>query len=448
MSELTVAKRLALAAVVEACPDRMLAPLGAAAASLSGAGAAEFARLIAQESQDRSRRAYAFGPLAPLFRPRTDGLPGLVFPRSVMPRLWKLASTREPNLLPQLEDDELRAMVADRICVAAAAAVRDNADQVWPPTLAADGRTEALDELAGCCDLAPLARRDLNHLRAWAGRPTEDEIADLRLLMRDAAAVSPDGAQRMLEMVFAHLEDATAMLRVITRTSGAAARGDFLSGSELATFVERMITGLNQRITRISAWKPSLGADVAAEVRDDIVWCAQVLNEIDVTVRPGAGTAWGQTLRDARIKVAGQVAGLLKSTRKAVEKALPMGRMALTGRMTRPAPKLDVALDSPDMETARALVTMVGGVRGATVMFGCEADRTRVVETLTDYLFTHADQALELINAGAAADVARALEIVEIDAEFLTLIDAEDAARTVRRRAAVAGADLLSQSAA
>ncbi|RZJ83319.1 MAG: hypothetical protein EON88_28890, partial [Brevundimonas sp.] len=156
MSELTVAKRLALAAVVEACPDRMLAPLGAAAASLSGAGAAEFARLIAQEAQDRSRRAYAFGPLAPLFRPRTDGLPGLVFPRSVMPRLWKLASTREPSLLPQLEDDELRAMVADRICVAAAAAVRDNADQVWPPTLAADGRTEALDELAGCCDLAPL----------------------------------------------------------------------------------------------------------------------------------------------------------------------------------------------------------------------------------------------------------------------------------------------------
>jgi hypothetical protein len=38
--------------------------------------------------------------------------------------------------------------------------------------------------------------------------------------------------------------------------------------------------------------------------------------------------------------------------------------------------------------------------------------------------------------------------LCEIDAELLVLIDAQDAARTVRRRAAVASADLLSQSAA
>lgn len=448
MSELPAAKRTALAAVVEACPDRMLAPLGAAAATLPGVGAVEFGRLVAEEAQDRNRRAFAFAPLMPMFQPRRDGLPGLSFPRAVMPRLWKLASRREPGLLNQLENEETRVIVADRICVAAAAAVRDHADDVWPSTLAHTNREDALGELAGCCDLAPLARRDLAHLRAWAGRPTEDEIAELRLLMRDASAVAPDGAQRMLEMLFAHLDDAASMLRVITRTSSAAARSDFLNDSELGAFVERMLGGLDDRVARIMAYRPSAGAQAANGVRDDIIWCAELLNELDVTVRPGSSTIWGKTLRDTRIKVAGQVGGLMKAARKSVEKALPMGRMALTGRMSRPAPKLEVAADGPDMETARALVTLVGGVRGATVMFGCEADRTRVVEILTDYLFTHADQALDLINAGAAEDAERALALVEIDAEFLMLIDAGDAARTVRRRAAVAGPPPLSQSAA
>ena len=448
MSELTLDKRLALSAIVAACPDRMLAPLGAAATTMTGAGANEFARLVAEEAQDRGRRAFAFAPLMPLFHPRPDGLSSLVFPRAVMPRLWKLASLREPALLPQLDNEDVRVVVADRICAAAAAAVRDQADEVWPPVLNEAGRDAALGELAGCCDLAPLARRDMPLLRAWAGRPSEDEIADLRLLMRDAGAVAPDGVRRLLEMLFAHLDDASGMLRIITRTSPSAARGDFLSGSELAVFVDRMLAGLDQRVARITAFRPDAGVEAARTMRDDITWSAAFLSELDMTVRPGSSTAWGQQMRDARIKVAGQIGLLLKSARKAVDKALPMGRMALTGRMTRPAPQLDAPLDGPEMATARSLVTLVGGLRGATMMFGCEADRTRVVETLTDYIFGHADEALDLVNAGAATDPQMALKLVEIDAEFLALLNAEDAARTVRRRASVALTDLLSQAAA
>ena len=448
MSDLPIAKRLALAALVEACPDHVLAPLGAAVTTMRGPQAADLARVVAEESQDRGRRAYAFAPLAPLFQPRGDALSGLSFPRAVMPRLWKLAASREPALLPQLDDGELRDLVADRICVAAAAAVRDQADKVWPETLGTEARDAALQELAGCCDLAPLARRDLSTLRAWTGRPSEDQIADLRLMMRDAAAISPDGAVRLLEMLFAHIDDAVLMLRVITLTSGSAGRSDFLSGSELATFVDRMIAGLQVRVARISAYRPTDGAMATRRVGEDIAWCAALLIEIEVTVRPSSDSPWGKATREARVKVASHISGLLKATRKAVERALPMGRMALTGRMTRVAPKLEAATVGADLDAARALVSLTGIVRGATTLFGCEADRMRVVEGLTDYLFTHADQAMDLVHANATADPQHALELCEIDAELLVLIDAQDAARTVRRRAAVAGADLLSQSAA
>ena len=56
-------------------------------------------------------------------------------------------------------------------------------------------------------------------------------------------------------------------------------------------------------------------------------------------------------------------------------------------------------------------------------------------ERLTDY----ADQAVSQINDGETGDEAHALKLVSVAARYLELIDARDAARTVRRRAAVAG---------
>jgi hypothetical protein len=55
-------------------------------------------------------------------------------------------------------------------------------------------------------------------------------------------------------------------------------------------------------------------------------------------------------------------------------------------------------------------------------------------------LTNYADLALEAVNGGEVIDEASGLERIEICAQFLDLIEAKDAARTVRRRGAVAGA--------
>ena len=97
--------------------------------------------------------------------------------------------------------------------------VRDKPDLIWPPGSDAAAREQGLIDLAACLDLAHLARRGLPSLEVWLKRPDGDQIAELRILLKDCAAVHADGAPRLLEMLFAHLDAAVLILRIVVQTS-------------------------------------------------------------------------------------------------------------------------------------------------------------------------------------------------------------------------------------
>ncbi len=440
MSALSVAHRVALAALIEQASDATLVKLSSAAAALPGGRSLEFGAMLADEVLDRKRRRLVFLPLLPMFHPRADGVEALTFPAPVLPRLWKVASAREPSLLPRLDDDGPDAVaVSNRICLAAAAAVRDRPEVVWPADLEAARRESGLAALASCLDLTHLARRGLPSVEVWLKRPDGDQIAELRLLLKDCAAIHADGVQRVLEMLFSHLEDAVLILRIISQSSCAAGREGFLSASELAGFVERLIAGVEKRCGRIAAFRPvSDLADVDAVI-EDLTWCANVLNELDVTLTLNPLSAWGKSVRDARVNIAGQLSAFLRAADRAVDEALPLERVRTAGRMTRKAPRLDAPVQGPAVQAVRRLLKLVGAVRGPASTFGVEADRHKLTESLTRRLTDYADQALHAVNDGEAPDELNALRLAELAARCLDLIDARDAARTVRRRAAVAG---------
>lgn len=442
MSGLSTAHSTALAAMIERCPDPMLATLSRAVSAMPGERAAALTVMLAEETRDRVRRAMVLAPVVPMFRVRPDGVAAMIFPAGVMPRLWKAASGREPHLLSRLDTDGLEALaVADRICVAAAAQVRDHPDLIWPPafSVSAEERRQGLSDLAACLDLAHLARRGLPSLEIWLKRPDGDQVAELRLLLKDCAAVADDGAQRVLEMLFAHLEDAVLILRIVIQTSGAAGRESFLSASELAGFVDRLIAGVNDRAARVDRFRADGDPAVAKAVIADLGWCAGVMAELDVSLQLQPDSAWGRSVRDGRVSIARQLGALLRTADKAVDAALPMTKVQISGRMTRKAPQLTAPCDGPVVGAAMTLMRLVGAVRGPASVFGCEADRRQLVEGLTDRLSGWADQAVGMINDGEAENEAHALALVEMTARMLDLIDARDAARTVRRRAAVAG---------
>lgn len=447
MAELSVAHSALVAQLIERCPDALLAKLADMVAAAPGDRARAIAGMMRHAQVDRIRRAVVLGPLLPLFAPRPDGVEAVHFPAPVLARLWPLAAGREPDLLPALDDEDTATVVANRIGLAAAAAVRDQPDVVWPVGLAPERRAKGLEELAGCLDLLHLARRGLPALEVWIGRPDGDQQAELRLLVRDAAAISPDGAGRIVEILMAHLADAALVLRIVTQTSGLAGRESFLSGSEMAGFVDRLIAGVNARVARIAAFRPAAGLDGVAVLTDDVMWCAGVVTELDVTLSLQPDSPWGRSVRDARVRVAGQLVNLLKISEKAVDTALPMTRVQLAGRMTRMAPRLDAPADGDAMTSADGLLRLVGALRGGASVFGCESDRRKLVERVLDRLTTYADEALDLVNGGEAPDELHALKLIAKAADLLVCLEAVDAARTVRRRAAVAGAPIVAGAA-
>ncbi len=443
MDGLSVAHRAALTALLARCPESALRAVAAAVAPMAGGRAAELRMILAGEVRDRARCARVLAPIAPMFRPRADGIAALTFPPHVLPRLWRAAREGEPNLLARLDGDDPSApAVADRFCQAAAAAVRDQPDLVWPPGGDEAARRTGLIDLAACLDLAHLARRGLPSLDIWLKRPDGDQIAELRLLLKDCAGVHADGAQRVLEILFAHLADAVLILRILTRTSLAAGREGFLSESELAGFVDRLIAGVNVHARKIEAFKPGADLDRVDAVIADLNWCASVLGELDVTLTLNPQSAWGKSVRDARVAIARRLTGMLRAADKAVDEALPLEKVQLAGRMTRNAPRLSAPVDGPNVDAALSLLKLVGSSRGPASTFGCEADRKTLVEALIDRLSAYADQTLRMINDGEAEDEAHALGLIELAALCLDHIDAVDPARTVRRRAAVAGGPL------
>ncbi|GAA0868689.1 hypothetical protein GCM10009116_06570 [Brevundimonas basaltis] len=441
MSGLSVAHRTALAALIEQVPDAALTKLSDLSRGLPGGRALELADMLAEEIQDRARRRVVLGPLMRMFRPRADGIEAVTFPAAVLPRLWKAAVAREPALVRRLDrDDDNAAAVADRICLAAAAAVRDRPEAIWPADLEPGRRERGLIDLAASLDLAHLARRGLPSLDVWLKRPDGDQVAELRLMLKDCAEIHQDGTQRILEILFSHLDDAVLILRVLTQSSGAAEREGFLSASELSGFIERLIIGVDARVARISAFRP--GSEVASvePVIEDLIWCANVHSELDATLTLSPLSVWGKSVRDARVTIAGQLSSFMRAADRAVDKALPLEQVQITGRMTRQQPQLTAPVQGETVQAVRNLLKLVGAVRGPASIFGAESDRKKLVDALTTRVFEYADQAVTVINDGEVEDETNALRLVELAARCLDLIDARGAARTVRRRAAVAGA--------
>jgi hypothetical protein len=442
MAALSTGHRAALAALIDRCPERALATLARVVPQMGGDKAEELSAMLQAETAERRRRRLTFAPLLPLFQPRADGVEHLCFPAGVLPRLWVEAIGGDRSLLVILDDEEGTdaEKVADRLCRTAAGVVRDRPDVVWPPELAPEARQTGLVELAGCLDLAHLARGGVRQLPGWLNGQGEDQIAGLRLLLKDAAAVAPDGAARMIEILFAHLADAPAILRIVTQTSRVAAREDFLGGSELADFVARIIRAVRRRVDRVSGFSPSGDGPAVEAVVEDVRWCADALTQLDITLERDPQGDWSRDIRAARLAMAERIGVWIKAGERALAEAAPRTRSRTGGRSSRQEAEVDRAVESGVVASATGWARLLAALRGPAAVFGAEADRRTRVEALVTELSDWADQAILAINGGEVANEAQALDRVTDVAGLLEALDAAEPARTVRRRVAVAGA--------
>lgn len=436
MAEISVAKQKAIKQLVESAPESVLRMLASAFRNVGGPGAALVRESVEDESADRKVRSAVFAPLLPLFSPRTDGVAALTFPAPVLGGLWRETSARRPELTARAAAavaaaryDDPPDPVYDSLCSEAAAIVREA-----PGTICPDGA----EELAGCLDLAPLARGAIGSLRQWTGRPTEEAATALRLLLKDATAVAEDGTPRIFEILLAHLPDAAMILRLIALSRGGADER-LLANSELAGFGERLLDALDQRMERVAAFRVSSGPDAALKVAADLAWCAGLIEEFNLTLELDEHALWGRRVIHAREHLNKQMAALLRPCERLVEQALPLERVQIAGSMTRAEPMLTAPTDGPAVNEALTALTLFKAVHKTAQAIGCGGLRAELVEVLTTRILNYADEVIATLNTGETPDEANARALVELAAVFLGLAGSEESARTVRRRVAVAG---------
>lgn len=430
MSDLTETQRTALTGLLARCPTSMLAQVDTMASAIPGPKALGLRQLAALEVQNRERRDLMMSPLDPLFHVRADGLKGLYFPPVVRARLWSLTIAHEPEMLRGLDrGDQVSRSIADRLCLTAAMEARDHASSVWP-----EATETELEDLIGCLDLAGVVRRHLGRLEDWLRGGSAAATADLKFAMKQAARVGETAPPRLLEILFAHTVDARYFLRLLGQVLPLVGREPGLEEEHINRFTYRLIEGVSERCKLVAAFDPMAeGADLRT-IRDPLHWAAQVMAEFDTQtlIRPDA--AGGKLLRQARHDVSEALGKHFQKAEAQVLSLLPVKQTVMAGKMKRPMPELDKPLDEAVVAEAKALLRVVAMSRGPASVFGREADRRQTAESLTWRLASWADEALEQVNMEHAEHEEMAKRRIGMVADLLALIDAREAARSIRRR--------------
>jgi len=439
MAGLSEAKRRAMSVLMDQAPDEIIEAIETRFHRSDGGLAADVVALARQERLERSVLRHAFGPVLGFMAPRRDGVPAPLFSRFAPKKVWAEVARRRPELTENLTAMVQReaqliapAELADKLCAEAASAIRS----VDPSCLKLRSEAEA-DDLAAYFDMAPIARSALVRLPEWLGRLDGEHLTTLRLAFKDADAVREDGRARLMEILMAHLPRAGEILRLIAGLTDQAG-ADFIDGTEMASFPARLLGHIELLAGRVQLGGPSLRGEEADQSVANLVALSDLIREFDVEFPGPAGGGWTQKLQTVRRRLTEVLEAAFNAAPKAVEAALPLGSTRLAGRMSRMAPDLKADPDSPAVHRARALLRVLAGARLAAAELGCEGARRSVAQAVAERVDAYAEEALLMLHDGGVGDPVRALELIEVAAEFLGLSRNEEAGALVRRRAAVA----------
>ena len=443
MAGLSVEARTSLSQVMEAVPDDTLEAILVTVARMPGAKARALEEMIETRQRDRRRRAEAFDALIPMFKAREDGLEALTFPPSVLPRLWQQTSARSPAVLPMLdtkndEDASRRALARMNLYAAAARVVREAPESVWP--LAADldeagiaARARGLTELALCCDLGSLAHRATRGLSTWTGRPDEDRMLELKLLAKDAADLDPDGARRLMDILVAHISEASQILQLAVYAIGVGGHEAMIKLSEMAVVFDRVLDGLEIRARKIAAFRPG---EPQEPLRLDLAWCSAVLETLTLVIQADPKGDWARRAGVSRTMIGNKMEQWLKAAPAATRKVLPRRSVQSGARIGRKMPNLETSVRDTLVDPARQLAMLVTLVRATANRFGCEALRQSALTEIKLELGDYAEHMVELLKDDDPPDLTMATAYGELVADLLERLDAASEAHTVKRRIA------------
>jgi hypothetical protein len=404
-------------------------------------------QMVLAEASDRRARNAVFSPLAILCGPKRDTLRCLRFPGAALSHVWRALKEESPSAVEaayaathEYDPDGEAVALYDDLCAMAAAGLRARSNAGYQAAAAAldAAMPSGAETFALYLDIAPVARSTLSRMSEWLGRLNEQRAAAARVAFNDATAVAEDAGPRLLEILYAHLEEPWAVLRLVSAVMHRP--GDsYVANSELATFGERLLDDVDDRLAVISAFNADGGIDAGMMVGRAVRIAALEIQEFDESVDLSRNGPWGERLTRQKRALSAAMESRLKSAESDVAAALPLQSTGWKQRGTRGHPKLTGDPDTRLVNRARAVLTLMHEVRGSAEKLGFGALWSRVADALHIRLDAYIEDLLEKLRSTEEDEnLERVRVFLDIAAEFMGLATDDKAAQIVRRRVAAA----------
>jgi hypothetical protein len=435
--------------LIQTAPDTAIRDLEATLSS--GSERHETMRMIQQmvtdEAADRRARNAVFSPLVALCGPKRETLRCLRFPGATIAQLWRGLKEAEPAAVQaatlaadQIQDPEGQPAAAlDEASRLAAEGLRARSHPGYAAAAATldNAMPQGAELFASYLDLVPVSRAALSRTHEWLGRLNDERIAAAKLTFKDATDVGEDAGPRLLEVVFAHLEEPWAILRMVSAVMHRP--GDrYVANSELASFGDRLMDDIDDRLAVVSAFNTDGGVDAGMLAGRAVRIAALVIQEFDECVELSPEGPWGSRLTRQKRALAAAVEARLKGAEADVAAALPV-QSGYKHRGTRGQPKLNGEPDWRMVNRARAVLTLMHEVRGSAERLGFGALWNKCAEQVQLRLDGYIEDLLEKLRSAEEDDnLERVRTFLDIAAEFMGLASDDKAAQIVRRRVAAA----------
>jgi hypothetical protein len=429
--------------LVESAPDVLLMRLNAALSAARGADPkfGPVADLVGTETADRRVRDIVLEPLKGLADANLDLPQQRLLSMRDIGRLWTLMKAVAPAAFAAasaateaLFVDDAPPPEFDDLCRQAAAALQAPepvpAAAVWP-------EPERL-RLAKLLGLAPVLRRALVKLPAWARHPNPENMAAMRLAFKDAIAVAEDAGPMFMEALLAHLQEPAQILRLISAVMDRPS-DRYLASSELADIGERLLADIERRVQSVRRFDPYRGAEGGAAEAASVTVATGAVREFEEWLALSKDGPWGVRIVTQKQGLALAAEARLREVEPAVAAALPLQAHRLTGSAApRPGPRIEGYPDDGLVSKAEGLLAFLGETRNSAANAGFESLRMKAIESLSMRLDTYVEDLVERLRSDECADRDWVKAYLEVAADFSGMIRGPQAAQIVRRRAAAA----------
>lgn len=432
-----------LKGLVKTLPQASLRSLELALGVTKDEALGEVRDLISIELEFRYAKEAVFLPYMPLFETRPDGLNAVEFPMWLLDNLWRALEVHETELYTQaryamrgLRAEDPTPVVFFRLVTAAAEILRKYPDDVLPKT-PGKGDAEEVSEFAHYLDLHRIIRTTLAKLPDYMGRIDAEKAATLRLMFKDACAISDEGGARLMEVIFANLDEGAQIIKFLATVSDRP-NDRFLAESELADFGERILEHIEDGLVDLKAFmdNKSHSAGTLAAAGDRIAQCLAQLASFAHYIELSRDGPWGKRSAEAHKKIAVMVEGQLKGAEKLFAEALPIRSERIYGKTKREVPDFNRYPDVAVIERVHDVAVFIREVRNTANAGGFAALHTKTVQSLEASMDIYFGTLLDIANGEEPFDSEQLMTFFELVTDLMEALLGEEKAVVARRRIA------------